>query len=71
MDDDILSAEYKLAPRVFTNTFLVLCSASVAYRVARLMNSQITLGNKISLFFLAHEGKYQILIELLTLNSNM
>ena len=32
----------------------------------------ITLGNKISLFFfLAHEGKYQILIELLTLNSNM
>ena len=31
----------------------------------------IIIGNKISLFFLAHEGKYQILIELLTLNSNM
>jgi len=33
--------------------------------------SLISLGNKMSLFFLAHEGKYQILIELLTLNSNM
>ena len=30
----------------------------------------ITIGNKISLFFLAHEGKYQTLIDLLTLNSN-
>jgi len=43
MDDDIPSTEYKLARRVFTNTFLVLCSTSVAYRVARLMNGQIIL----------------------------
>jgi len=34
-------------------------------------NVLVTLGNKISLFFLSHEGKYQILIQLLTLNSNM
>ena len=34
------------------------------------VDPSITLGNKISLF-LAQEGTYRILIELLTLNSNM
>jgi len=51
-------------------TFTPDTNYGVSLSIARWLEP-ITLGNKISLFFLAHEGKYQILIELLTLNSNM
>jgi hypothetical protein len=39
----VYTTEYKLAFRVFTNTSFVLCTTSVAYRVARFIKRQVIL----------------------------